>query len=155
VKPGIISTVALLTLVQLLAVARADPDADGASAPAPVMQALPKLKIAWSCSDCTQNPKVIPLIQQAYRAEAAKYGWSVSETETADVAIVAYRQRNPGVRVGLGIFAGKDRLELKISFNGKELSASDYSANAVQGMNYLCESVGKQAFMKIAGSFQK
>jgi hypothetical protein len=139
VKPGIISTVALLTLVQLLAVARADPDADGASAPAPVMQALPKLKIAWSCSDCTQNPKVIPLIQQAYRAEAAKYGWSVSETETADVAI----------------FAGKDRLELKISFNGKELSASDYSANAVQGMNYLCESVGKQAFMKIAGSFQK
>jgi len=153
-KLKIISTTVALTLCQLLSAAQADPVVAGTSEPSEATKAVPRLNIAWNCGGCTQNDKVIPLIEQAYSNEAAKNGKVISETETAEVAIVSYRQRNPGARVMLGIMAGKDTLGLKITYNGSELSVSDYSANAMQGMNYLCESVAKQAFKKISGAFK-
>ena len=111
---------------------------------------VPKLNIAWDCGKCTVNEKVIPLIEEAYRAEAAKSGRTVSATQSVDARIHDFRQRNPGTRVMLGIMAGKDRLGLKISYKGQEFNVGDYSANAIEGMNALCESVGTEAFEKIS-----
>jgi hypothetical protein len=139
----------LLALTGLSAVASAQqPDAVPAAAPA--ANTMPKLNVTWDCGECTVNEKVIPLLEEFYRAEAVKNGKTVSDTEIVDARIHDYRQRNPGARVMLGIMAGKDRLGLKISYNGEELVATDYSANAVQGMNALCESVAKKAYKQIA-----
>lgn len=117
---------------------------------AKIEQAVPKLNIVWSCGNCEQNEKVIPLIEEAYRSEATKNGKIISETESADATITTYRQRPPGKRVMMGVFAGKDTLELKINYKGSESLASDYSANVLQGMNHLCESIGKLAYKNIS-----
>ena len=106
---------------------------------------VPKLNIVWDCGKCEVNEKVIPLIEDFYRAEAAKRGLTVSDTETVDAKIHDFRQRPPGVRVMAGIMAGKDRLGLTLNYKSEEIVVKDYSANAMQGMNALCESVAKQA----------
>lgn len=137
----------LKVLVAALAMGAAAVSAQDTPAPT---QTVPKLNIAWDCGDCPVNDKVIPLVQEAYRAEAAKHGKTVSETDVAEAKIHDYRQRNPGARVMLGIMAGKDRLGIKINVGGEEIVVSDYSANAMQGMNALCESVGKKAYKQVA-----
>ena len=111
--------------------------------------AVPGLNIVWNCDDCVRNDKVIPLILQSYREAATKQGKTVSDAETADVFIVDFRQRKPGMRAAFGIMAGKDRLGVKIRFRGRILEASDYSANAWFGMNSLCESVAKGTLKQI------
>ena len=110
---------------------------------------LPKLNITWNCGACTHNAKVIPLIRQAYRAEAQSSGRSISSTETAQVEIIDFRQRNPGTRVMLGIMAGKDRLGLRITYKDMEYYTSDTSANAIQGMNHLCAAVGAETYQQL------
>jgi hypothetical protein len=113
--------------------------------------ALPKLVIKWQCEEpCTANEKVPPLIEAAYAKAAAAHGYAISESESADATIVDYRQRPPAVRVMLGILAGKDRLGLRIAYRGKDYTVNDYSANALQGMNSLCESAGTQSYTKMA-----
>jgi hypothetical protein len=114
---------------------------------------VPKLNIVWSCDDCARNDRIIPLLLQSYREEATRQGRTVSDAETADVFIVDFRQRDPNKRAWLGIMAGKDRLGVKIRFRGQILEASDYSANAWQGMNHLCESVGERTFKQIRKAF--
>ena len=112
---------------------------------------LPKLSINWQCSkDCTINDKVPDLLASAYAGAAAKNGFTVSETDVAEVNIVDYRQRPPGARVMMGAFAGKDRLTVKIRYRGKEVEAGDSVLNALQGMNHLCESVGQRSYKAIA-----
>ncbi|MCG7956944.1 MAG: hypothetical protein JAY91_15590 [Candidatus Thiodiazotropha endolucinida] len=110
---------------------------------------LPKLDITWNCGACTHNAKVIPLIRQAYRAEAQSGGRTISTTETAQVEIIDFRQRNPGTRVMLGIMAGKDRLGLRITYKALEYYTSDTSANAIQGMNHLCAAVGAETYQQL------
>jgi hypothetical protein len=110
---------------------------------------LPKLNITWNCGACTQNTKVIPLIRQAYRAEAQSSGRAISSSEVAQVEIIDFRQRNPGTRVMLGIMAGKDRLGLRITYKDVEYYTSDTSANAIQGMNHLCAAVGTETYQKL------
>ncbi|MES9943062.1 MAG: hypothetical protein ABW104_19905 [Candidatus Thiodiazotropha sp. 6PLUC2] len=110
---------------------------------------VPKLNITWNCGSCTHNEKIIPLIQQAYRKEAQSSGQSVSSTEIAEVEIIEFRQRNPGVRVMFGVMAGKDRLGLRINYKGNEYYTSDYSANVVQGMNHLCAAVASETYQKL------
>jgi hypothetical protein len=116
----------------------------------PSQRTAPKLNIVWSCGKCELNEKVAPLIEEAYRAAALKDGRSISEIETAEVTINLYHQRKPGLRVMFGFMAGKDRLGINISYKGKELSVSDYSANVLQGMNHLCESVANKAYEQMA-----
>lgn len=110
---------------------------------------LPRLSVRWDCGACEQNPKVGPLIEQTYEAQATSKGYVVAPGETAEVVIQEYRQRPPAARVMLGIFAGKDKLATKLSFRGKDYVVSDYSANTIQGMNSLCESVAKQALTQL------
>ena len=102
------------------------------------------------CGECTVNDKVIPLILEAYRLEAAKRKKAVSESHVINARISDFRQRPPGVRVAVGIFAGKERLALMLKVDDKEYEVKDYSANAMQGMNHLCESVGQRAFKQVA-----
>jgi hypothetical protein len=133
----------------------ADTVASATAAAAPAAAAtkgqLPKLVIKWQCKEaCTANDKVPPLIEEAYAKAATGGGYTLSDSETAEVTIVDFRQRPPGVRLGLGIFAGKDRLGVSISYRGKEMTASDYSANTVQGMNSLSASVGKKSYQALA-----
>jgi hypothetical protein len=111
---------------------------------------VPGLHIVWDCGECTVNDKVIPLVIGAYRLEAAKRKKTVSETHVIHARINDFRQRPPGVRVAVGIFAGKDRLALMLKVNDQEYEVKDYSANAMQGMNHLCESVGQRAFKQVA-----
>lgn len=130
----------------------ADTVASAAAAPAAAATKgqLPKLVIKWQCKEaCTVNDKVPPLIEEAYARAAAGGGYTLSSSDTAEVTIVDFRQRPPGVRVSLGIFAGKDRLGVHINYRGKEMTASDYSANAIQGLNSLSESVGKKSYQQI------
>jgi hypothetical protein len=110
---------------------------------------LPKLIIKWQCKNCTENEKVAPLIESSYIGSAAKNGYSVSATETAETEITDFRQRPPGVRVAFGVFAGKDRLAVRTTYHGKEFIAQDYSANSFFGMDSLCESVAKKLYVKI------
>jgi hypothetical protein len=110
---------------------------------------VPKLNIIWNCGSCTHNAKVVPLLKQAYAEAAMSSGRSISSTEIAEVEIVEFRQRNPGVRVMFGVMAGKDRLSLKITYKGGEYYTSDYSANVIQGMNHLCSAVASEAFQKL------
>ena len=116
----------------------------------PKANEVPKLVLRWDCGDCTQNEKVLPLIDEEYSKEALAKGYVVSATETAELSIVAYRQRPPGVRVVFGIFAGKDILKTKIVFRGKEFVAEDYSANAFFGMNSLCAEIARQALKQLS-----
>ena len=118
--------------------------------PAQTLPAVPKLNITWDCGDCEHNDKVVPLIEQAYAAEAKKNSFAVSETDVAEVAITDIRQRPPGVRVMLGFMAGKDRLGLRIRYLGQEYTVSDTSANAVMGLNHLSESVGKRTYAELS-----
>ena len=90
------------------------------------------------------------LIEEAYAAAASKGGLAVSDSDVAEVTITDFRQRPPGARVMLGIFAGKDRLAVHINYRGKEANADDYAVNAMQGMNHLCESVGRKSYDQIA-----
>jgi hypothetical protein len=115
---------------------------------------VPRLRIVWNCGDCERNDKVIPLILQSYREAASRQGRTVSDAETAEAWIVDFRQRNPANRSLFGIMGGKDRLGLKIRFRGRVYDASDYSANAVFGMNHLCETVGKETFSQIRTSMK-
>ena len=115
---------------------------------------VPKLNITWDCGKCTVNDKVVPLVVEAYRAEAARHGVTVSETETVDAKIHDFRQRSPGNRVMFGVMAGKDRLGITIHYNGEEIVAKDYSANAIEGMNALCESVGKKAYEQLSAKIK-
>lgn len=110
---------------------------------------VPRLNIVWSCDGCVRNEKVIPLIQQAYREEAAKQGRTISDVETADVFIDDYNQRDPNKRAWFGVLAGKDVLGVKIRFRGQMFEARDYSANAWFGMNSLCETVGERTYKQI------
>lgn len=119
-------------------------------APAASVYQVPRLVITWDCGDCEHNDKVIPLIEQAYAAEAEKNSFSLSETEVAEAAITDIRQRPPGARVMFGIMAGKDRLTMRIRYQGQEVSVSDTSANAIQGMNNLSADVGKRAYAEMA-----
>ena len=121
--------------------------ADTASSP---LQ-LPRLALSWSCKDkaCTRNEKVAPLIEQAYAAAAAKGGYAVSETDSAAFEITDFRQRSPGTRVMLGLFAGKDRLAVHGNYHGKDVAAEDSSGNVVQGMDHLCASVGRKVYAAV------
>jgi hypothetical protein len=110
---------------------------------------VPKINITWNCGACTHNEKIIPLIKQAYAKQAKNSGRSISSTEIAQVEIVEFRQRNPGVRVMFGVMAGTDRLSLKINYKDEEYTTSDYSANVVQGMNSLCSAVASETFQKL------
>ena len=115
---------------------------------------VPNLIISWDCGSCVQNDKVIPLIEEDYKNIAAAKGYTVSVSETAEVVITAYRQRNPGMRVMFGVFAGKDTLATRITFRDKNFLAKDYSANAITGMNSLCASVTQKVFNQIVTSIQ-
>lgn len=118
--------------------------------PAQARATVPRLNITWDCGDCEHNDKVVPLIEQAYAAEAEKNSLTVSETDVAEAAIVDIRQRPPGVRVMFGVMAGKDRLGLRIRYLGQEYTVSDTSANAIMGLNHLSESVGKRAYAELS-----
>jgi len=133
----------------------AAPDESAPAAPARPLPAksVPRLNIVWDCGDCAHNDKVIPLIQQAYREAASRQGLTVSDAETADVWIVDFRQRNPGLRAMVGIMAGKDRLGVKIRFRREVLEARDYSANAWMGMDHLCKTVGKRTLKQIRAAY--
>lgn len=115
---------------------------------------LPKLVFSWDCGNCAHNEKVFPLIEKTYASDAAAAGYTVSESETAEVAITAYRQRPPGVRVMFGIMAGKDILKTRVTFRGKEFVAADYNANAFQGMNNLCSEVSKKVMAQVLADLQ-
>jgi hypothetical protein len=110
---------------------------------------MPKLNIKWDCGSCTQNEKVPPLLELEYAQESVAQKYTVSQSETADVSIVEFRQRPPGARAMLGIFAGKDILKLRIKFRGKEFVVEDYMANALQGMNDLCADVAKKTYKQM------
>lgn len=107
---------------------------------------VPGLAITWDCGTCEHNDKVPGLIEAGYAEAAQKHGMTVSTTDVAEVAITDIRQRPPGVRVMFGIMAGKDRLAVRVRYNGQEYTAGDTSANAVMGLNYLSGSVGKRMF---------
>lgn len=115
---------------------------------------VPQLKIRWSCEPCELNAKVPPLIEKSYAEEAARNGYAVSANETAEVVLTDFRQRPPAVRATLGLFAGKDRLGGRISFRGQTRGVSDYSANAIYGMNALSEAVGKQSYVHVLAILQ-
>jgi hypothetical protein len=127
------------------------PEAETTPTPAAADKAvLPKLAIKWQCKEeCTPNEKVPPLIEAAYAQAAMGGGYALSDSEVAEVTIVDFRQRPPAVRVTLGLFAGKDRLGVKIKYRGKEASAEDSSANTIQGMNSLSDSVGQRSYEQI------
>jgi len=110
---------------------------------------VPKISLSWDCGDCDHNEKVFPLLEENYRKVAKSKGYTVSDSETAEVVITEYRQRPPGLRVMFGVFAGKDKLSTRITYRGKEYIAKDYEANAFTGMNGLCVSVAKRAFKQI------
>lgn len=114
-----------------------------------LVNTVPKLNITWECSDCTKNDKIIPLLENNYTEEAIRNGKTVSESDTADIAIIDFRQRPPGVRVMFGIMAGKDRLALRIRHKGKESKVDDYSANAITGMNAICSSLSKKIYTEL------
>lgn len=107
---------------------------------------VPKLKMVWECADCTVNEKVIPLIEKNYAEEAVKKGKTVSETDIADVAIIDFRQRPPGVRVMFGFMAGKDRLALRVRYKGNEFKVDDSSVTAITGMNAICANVAEKLY---------
>lgn len=125
---------------------------DPAPAPAKPGAPLPKLHIVWDCGECEHNDKVPPLIEEAYAAEAQKHSAQVSDESSAEVAIVDIRQRPPGVRVMFGIMAGRDRLKLRIRYQGHEYEANETSSNIIQGLNSLSASVGRQAYQQLAGA---
>lgn len=111
---------------------------------------VPKLVVGWNCEKChPANPKVPPLVEQFYKEAAARDGRAVDEGSVVDGAITTFRQRNPGLRVMVGIMAGKDKLILTVTYKGTTFTAGDYSANAIEGMNALCESVAKDIYKKI------
>ena len=124
--------------------------AETSSAPLDSALILPKLNITWDCGDCEHNDKVLPLIEQAYVAEAKKHSLAISETEIAEVAITDIRQRPPGVRIMFGIMAGKDRLGVRIRYLDQEHMVSHTSANAIMGLNHLSESVGQKTYVELA-----
>ena len=95
------------------------------------------------------NEKVAPLIEKSYADEALKHGYSVSDSETAEMVVTDYHQRPPGARVMLGFLAGKDRLGVRIVYHAQERKAEDYYANSWFGMNSLCESVAKKSYAEI------
>ena len=110
---------------------------------------VPKLSISWDCGECEHNDKVIPLIEAAYAEQARKWGYAISESDVADVAIIDIRQRPPGVRVMFGMMAGKDRLGLRVRHGGNEYAVSDSSLNAIQGLNALSKAVGERTFTRL------
>lgn len=112
-------------------------------------KSVPNIVVRWDCGDCEENPKVAPLIEKTYQAQALADGHTVSTTETAQVTIKEYRQRHPAARSLFGAFSGKDKLATKLSFRGKDYDAADYSANAFQGMNSLCESIARQTLAQV------
>lgn len=128
----------------------AEPATAAAVKMAPV-NIVPRLNIVWNCGGCDRNDKVIPLIQAAYREAASGKGLTVSDAETAEVWIVDFRQRNPGVRSTLGILSGKDRLGLKVRFRREVFEVRDSSSGTLFGMNHLCNTVGKRTLKEIAG----
>jgi len=104
----------------------------------------PKLVIHWDCGECSINEKVPPLIEKSYEEFLKAHGLQVSDAETAQITIVKYHQRNPGVRILAGAMAGSDVLDTKGSFRQAQFTAEDYEANAWIGMNGLCESIAKK-----------
>jgi hypothetical protein len=126
------------------------PAPPAAAAPAAALPLAPRLNIVWACNECqSPNDKVPPLIEKAYAAEAAKAGRSVSAAEVAEVAIVDFRQRPPGVRAAFGMMAGSDRLRVTVRYKDREFTAEETSASALFGMNSLCEAVGRSAFQQL------
>lgn len=130
----------------------AEPDAAAKATLAPGQ--LPKLVLRWDCGKCEKNDKVLPLIEQSYAAQAAAAGYTISDAETAEVAITEYRQRAPGMRVMLGFMAGKDVLTTRLTFRGTDVVAKDYSANALQGMNSLCAAVSKKVTAQLVAALK-
>jgi hypothetical protein len=110
---------------------------------------VPKPVVVWDCGNCEHNEKVPPLIEEAFRAEALRHGRAISATETVELRIHQFRQRNPGARVMFGFMAGRDSLGVKFVHKGKEAAVSDYSANVMQGMNAVSQSVGARAYAKL------
>ncbi len=115
---------------------------------------VPRMTLRWDCGDCEHNEKVFPLIEKTYADKAAAKGYAVSDAETAEIVVTKYRQRPPATRVLFGFMAGKDILETRVTFRGTDFSAGDYSANAMQGMNFLCETVAQQTLDKLLVSLQ-
>jgi hypothetical protein len=127
------------------AVATDAPSADASAAkPSLADHQLPKLVLSWNCGPCEPNPKVLPLIEQEYTSHAAAAGFTISDSETAEVVITEYHQRPPGARVSFGVLAGKDVLGTRVTFRQKAFVVRDYYANAWHGMNGLCAVVSKK-----------
>lgn len=110
---------------------------------------VPNLVIRWNCGDCVVNDKVSPMITGAYVSAAVAKGYAISNSETAVMTITKYHQRPPAMRVMFGIFAGHDLLKTETSFGGATVVVNDSSANIMQGMNALAESVGRGTFKKL------
>jgi hypothetical protein len=115
---------------------------------------LPKLAVSWDCGACEHNEKVPPLIEKEYADYAAAHGYTVSESETADMVIAEYHQRPPAARAMLGAFAGKDKLTTRVTFRGNKFVAKDYNANAWFGMNDLCRSVAQKSAENISAKLR-
>lgn len=147
----------VLLAMHLAASAQDGPDTASSAAPSNSNgsgKMVPKVVVRWDCGQCEQNEKVAPLIETSYETEARAHGFSVSSTEVAELVITDYRQRHPANRVMFGVFAGKDRLATRLKFRDQEYVAKDYSANAFQGMNTLCDSVARQALTQITSALK-
>jgi len=110
---------------------------------------VPPLQIEWHCKECKPNEKVPPLIESGYAGAAGAGHASIAEGDKAIVKITEFHQRNPALRSMFGFMAGRDELTVTVSWHGKEATAHDYAANAMQGMNAVAESVGKKTFAAV------
>jgi hypothetical protein len=106
---------------------------------------LPKLLVIWDCGKCVPNDKVPPLIEKEYADYASAHGYTVSQSETANMVISKYHQRPPAARAMLGAFSGRDTLTTNVAFRDDKFVATDYNANAWFGMNDLCRSVAQKS----------
>ncbi len=128
------------------------PPAAQADKPQAAGRLLPKITVRWACGSCTHNEKVPPLLTQTYEQEAQKRGYTISNDETADVAITVFEQRSPAMRFMFGAMSGEDKLAIRTTFKGRSFEASSYHANALFGMNDLCKVVMNDAFSKLVAA---
>ncbi len=110
---------------------------------------VPKLSIRWNCDNCVVNEKVIPLIEKTYAEIAARERHTIADKDLAEIEIVEFRQRPPAARILLGFFAGKDNLSIKVTYKGETFVIEEYSANVIEGMNFVCESLARTTFDKL------
>jgi hypothetical protein len=109
---------------------------------------IPMIDIIFECADCKPDPKMKALIYGAYVDQAELEKAAIDYKVLATLKITKFTSRGKA-RFFLGALAGRDHILGSLECGGNHIEVSDTAVSAVNGIESVALSVGKDAYRAV------